>query len=47
MLANMKRQFASLLKETGFVNSTDPKDHSLNINSGVNVYYYLKYSLIL
>ena len=33
MLRNMKKQFAGLLKDIGFINNSDPKHDEANYNS--------------
>ena len=37
LLGDMKKQFAELLHDLGFVPSRDPKDPSVNVNSGKNI----------
>jgi len=34
LLRNMKKQFAGLLYNTGFLSSSDPKHPAANVNSG-------------
>lgn len=37
MIKDMKQQFSSLLRDIGFLDSTDPKATSANHNSGANL----------
>lgn len=39
LLRDMRRQFASLLYQMGFMNSADPENPDANIHSSMRLYY--------